>query len=262
MKKTVLFTVTCGLSLAVFCICSGCGAYLLQLPLNGTGYGFSYLFCASAAVFYLMLYKLSAPPPEDAQINLLRRVDCLLLGAASAAVGVLGLLDRTRGYAEPTPVQTAAHWFFVAAGLLAAVLLLSAALSRSAKIAGASVSAFVLWCVAAIINTTGSVFNQPDVTLYLPRILAMFCAGTAVWELYAFSRTGTARQYRFLRATAAMGACACAADVIFWLVYRTNPYREQGMPALLFSLLMGAWMAWLVFGLKKRAANKRRTEVV
>ena len=130
-------------------------------------------------------------------------------------------------------------------GFVVGPLLLTAGSVKKSAFKYLTTALAALWSFAYLVSECTFFIPLPDISLYLPRL------GVAVFTTLGFcyitmaGKVGLQRNAAGLRTCGGMMMIFSISDMVFWLVYHNNVYREMLLSSFLFAALFGGYFIWL-----------------
>ena len=230
--------------------------------------GYAYAVIAIVAMLWLYISGKKHTKPEPGKL-IAADWSYFYLGVAVLAVSVSSFIGIFPEYNENLyMLATALHgpflmtrMIFSGIGVITGPLLLAAGAVRGTRFKNLSTALAAVWSFAYLVSECTFFIPLPDISLYLPRL------GTAVFATLAFcyitmaGRVGLPKNAAGLRSCGGMLVIFSISDMVFWLVYHNNVFREMLLSSFLFAALFGIYFIWLSLTLDRRFVFSQPSEV-
>ncbi len=214
--------------------------------------GYAYAVVAAAALIWLHVTGKRRVGPEPGRF-VITSWEYFFLGAAVAAISVtsfIGIFSEYNKELYRLSLVTQGPFLitrmiFSCLGFFSGPLLLAAGAVKSAALKSFSTAFAAIWSFAYLISECTFFIPLPDISVYLPRLFTATFVTLVFCYLTMAGRAGLRQNASGLRSCAGMLVAVSISDVVFWLLYNANVYREMLFSSLLFAVLFGLYFGRL-----------------
>lgn len=230
--------------------------------------GYVYAVIAIAAMLWLYISGKKQAKPEPGRL-IADSWSYFYLGVAVLAVSVSSFIGIFPEFNEnlytltlvPQGPFLMTRMIFSCLGFVVGPLLLAAGAAQKSGFKNFSTAIAAIWSFTYLVSECTFFIPLPDISLYLPRL------GTAVFATLSFcyitmaGRVGLKINAAGVRSYTGLFLMFSISDIVFWLVYHKNVFREMLLSSFLFALLFGFYFAWLSLTLEGKFHVDRPVEV-
>lgn len=259
MKKNTMTFAVCIVFAAVLTGISAFAAKGTSNVILRDSLGYIYAAIALAAIIWLYVTgkkRVNAEPGRFAMVPL----EYFFLGAAVLIVSISSLIEifpQFNKYLFSFNATTEGPFLitrmvFCCLGFIVGPLLLAAGRIKKPALKQLASSFAAVWSFAYLITECTFFIPLPDISLYLPRLFTATFTTLAFCYLTMAGKVGLRQNAAGLRTSGGMLVMVSISDMVLWILYHNNVYREMLLSSFLFAALFGLFFIRLSLTLDQK----------